>query len=176
MDTKVSARTRRNGGAMALVVLVAAAAPAVAADRTGVEALPERVEPNVRRGLMPDVSLKLRTGFAVALARARTKPQCAALFEGLGADPVALLGRVLYYPAALNRNNPACTNGVEAFTAVGTPITWVCDRFARLDTDKAALVLLHEALHFAGLPEQPHDPEAMTSSEINRMVADRCGH
>jgi hypothetical protein len=45
-----------------------------------------------------------------------------------------------------------------------------------LDTDKAALVLLHEALHFAGLTEQPHDPRAMTSSEINDMVKDRCGH
>jgi hypothetical protein len=161
---------------MALVLLVTAATPTVAADRTGVDVEPVRVEPNVRWGVMPDVALKLRTGFAVAVGRAKAVPQCAALFEDLGADPVELLGRALYYPAALNRNNPACRNGAQAFTRVGSPITWVCDRFARLDTDKAALVLLHEALHFAGLPEQPHDPQAMTSSEINDLVKDRCGH
>ncbi len=176
MEHRVGARAKLGGGAAALALLVVAANPAAGADRTGVEALPERVEPNVRWGVMPDVALKLRTGFAVAVRRSRAIPQCAALFEELGADPVELLGRSLYYPAALNGDNPACTNGVMAFTAVGTPITWVCDRFGKLSTEKAALVLLHEALHFAGLPEQPHDPGAMSSSEINDMVKDRCGH
>ena len=161
---------------MALVLLVGAATPAVAADRTANEMLPERIEPNVRWGVMPDVALKIRTGFAVAVSRATNVGACAALFRDLGADPVELLGRSLYYPAASNGDNPACANGMMAFTSVGTPVTWVCDRFRRLSTEKAALALLHEALHFAGLPEQPHDPNAMTSSEINDMVKDRCGH
>jgi hypothetical protein len=177
MEQKGDAKVKLSGGAaVALALLVAATAPAVAADRTGMDVEPPRVEPNVRWGVMPDVALKIRTGFAVAVGRARSMSDCAALFEDLGADPVELLGRALYYPAALNRQNPSCRNGVQAFTAVGSPITWVCDRFARLQADEAALVLLHEALHFAGLPEQPHVPEAMTSSEINDMVKDRCGH
>jgi hypothetical protein len=176
MDTRVDARAKRSGGVAMLALLVAAATPVVGANRETVETLSVGVEPNVRWGVMPDVGLKIRTGFAVAVGRAREIPECAALFSEFGADPVELLGRALYYPAALNRNNLACRNGAQAFTPVGSPITWVCDRFARLDTDKAALVLLHEALHFAGLTEQPHDPRAMTSSEINDMVKDRCGH
>ena len=161
---------------MALVLLVTAATATVAADRTGVDVKPERIEPNVRWGVMPDVALKIRTGFAVAVSRATNGGACTALFHDLGADPVELLGRSLYYPAASNGDNPACANGMMAFTSVGTPVTWVCDRFRRLSTEEAALALLHEALHFAGLPEQPHDPNAMTSSEINDMVKDRCGH
>lgn len=176
MEHRVGAKAKRSGGAAVLVLLVAAATPVVGADREKVMTLSAGVEPNIRWGVMPDVGLKIRTGFAVAVSRATNVGTCAALFSKLGADPVELLGRSLYYPAALNRNNPACRNGAQAFTPVGSPITWVCDRFARLDTDKAALVLLHEALHFAGLPEQPHDPGAMTSSEINDMVKDRCGH
>jgi len=176
MDAGVRARARRGGGAAALVLLIAGTATAVAADRSGLEAGSARVEPNVRWGAMPDLALKIRTGFAVAVPRATNVGACAALFRDLGADPVELLGRSLYYPAASNGDNPACANGMMAFTSVGTPVTWVCDRLRRLSTEKAALALLHEALHFAGLPEQPHDPNAMTSSEINDMVKDRCGH
>jgi hypothetical protein len=174
MDTRVESGTRRN--VAAAIALLAVVSPTLAADRTDVAVEATRIEPNVRRGVMPDVALKIRAGFTVAISRATSLPQCGALFRDLGADPVELLGRSLYYPAAVNRQNPSCKNGVQAFTPVGTPITWVCDRFGKLSTDKAALVLLHEALHFAGLPEQPHDPNAMTSSEINDMVKDRCGH
>lgn len=176
MEHRVGAKADRSRWAAAALLVAAAATPAAGADRTGAEALPVQVEPNVRWGVMPDVALKVRTGFAVAVRRSREIPQCAALFEELAADPVELLGRALYYPAAINRDNAACRNGAQAFTAVGSPVTWVCDRFARLHTEDAALVLIHEALHFAGMPEQPHDPRAMTSEEINDMVKDRCGH
>lgn len=174
MDTKVSARARRTGGATVLALLAAGATAAVAADRTGLEAGSPRVEPNVRWGVMPDVALKIQMGFALAVARAGSVTQCAALFRELDADPVKLLGRTFYYPAARNTGNRVCNRDMSAFTQVGSPVTWVCDGFARLSTEKAALVILHEALHTAGLPEQPQDPRAMTSGEINSLVMNRC--
>ena len=36
------------------------------------------------------------------------------------------------------------------------------------------LVLIHEALHRAGLDEWPHDRSAMTSLAINTMVGESC--
>jgi hypothetical protein len=38
----------------------------------------------------------------------------------------------------------------------------------------AARFALHEALHFAALPENPPDPSAMTAAEIQRMVEQSC--
>jgi hypothetical protein len=46
---------------------------------------------------------------------------------------------------------------------VGSPSTFVCRLFQRLGDERAAVVLIHEALHHAGLTEYPQDPEAMTS-------------
>jgi len=42
-------------------------------------------------------------------------------------------------------------------------------------TEQAAMVVIHEALHHAGLPERPHDKKAMTSGQINDMVREACG-
>jgi hypothetical protein len=37
------------------------------------------------------------------------------------------------------------------------------------------MVIVHEALHHAGLNEYPKDPDAMTSKQINGMVMKHCG-
>jgi len=37
------------------------------------------------------------------------------------------------------------------------------------------MVIIHEALHHAGLTEYPQDPNGMTSNQINGMVAEQCG-
>ena len=39
----------------------------------------------------------------------------------------------------------------------------------------AAAVLIHEALHYAGLSEQPRDPQGMHARDIDRMVKKACG-
>ena len=174
MDGKVGAR--RCGGAAAVVALFAiTAVRVVAADGTGAAGEPAAVEPRLGRGLTAEVARKVRLGFEEAVSRVRTVPQCAALFRDLGADPAELLGRSLYFPAELTWGNRACPDGVLASTQVGSPLTMVCKELGHASRKMAAVVLLHEALHYAGLREQPKDPSAMTASEINGLVMERCG-
>lgn len=175
MKSNVGASARRCGGTVALVLLSVAATPAVGVDPAGMNTAAVRTEPNLRRGFLPEVAVKIRFGYRLAITRARTIPTCAALFQELGSDPIELLGRSLYCPATLHGGGHLCANGALAFTPIGSPVTWVCDRFKDLSREEAAMVLLHEALHFAGLRERPPDPDAMTASEINGMVEDRCG-
>jgi hypothetical protein len=61
-----------------------------------------------------------------------------------------------------------------AFTRVGTSTTWICPVFDKLVSLDAALILIHEALHFAGLPELPGTPGALESSQIQEMVVANC--
>jgi len=56
----------------------------------------------------------------------------------------------------------------------GGPVR-VCRDFSRLSDSQAAMVIIHEALHHAGLTEYPQDPNGMTSNQINGMVAEQCG-
>ena len=68
-----------------------------------------------------------------------------------------------------------CSEGVAAYTSVGSPRTVLCPAFASLSTSGAARILIHEALHFAGLGEKPADPKAPESYEINQIVTASCG-
>ena len=58
---------------------------------------------------------------------------------------------------------------------VGQPVTFLCPTFAFLKRTEAATVLIHEALHYAGLPEQPSDPHALSPLAISSIVAGHCG-
>lgn len=58
---------------------------------------------------------------------------------------------------------------------VGSRRVTLCPEFATLSTTAAARILIHEALHSAGLGEWPAYPHALMSEEINRMVAGKCG-
>ena len=40
---------------------------------------------------------------------------------------------------------------------------------------RASPSLIHEALHYAGLPEQPSDPHALSPLAISSIVAGHCG-
>jgi len=62
-----------------------------------------------------------------------------------------------------------------AFTAVGSAVTRVCPWFERMDDGHAAMILLHEALHRAGLDEWPHDPDGLTPQGITDMVTEHYG-
>jgi hypothetical protein len=44
----------------------------------------------------------------------------------------------------------------------------------KLGRHYGAVVLLHEALHVAGLGQAPHHPHAQTPQEIDRMVRRSC--
>lgn len=118
---------------------------------------------------MPE-ALRRPRAVAVAMASAPCRQQ----FADLGADPASLLRGLFFYPAGSNSGNRSCRSRASAFTEVGSHVTWVCDNFALLSDRQAAMVILHEALHAAGLPEAPRVPDAPTSAEINAQVGALC--
>jgi hypothetical protein len=124
---------------------------------------------------MPEsVQEKLQTAYDIAVTRVREVPQCAGLFSSLDAAGSEALTRTLYYPANPHLEKKLC-RGASAFTRVGVSQTYVCRRYSSLNTDYAAMLLVHEALHHAGLTERPQDRRAMSSKEINEMVTEACG-
>ncbi len=133
--------------------------------------------PSVRDALRPAVLHSLAQAYPLAVRQVRSIASCRALFERLGADPVRVLMNSRYEAARPEHESPngPCQRGVAAVTAVGSPEVRLCRNFGSLPTTGATLILLHEALHYAGLGEWPSDPKAMTPHQINLMVRDSCG-
>jgi hypothetical protein len=117
---------------------------------------------------------KLRAAFNTALERVQEIPECGALFAELNADGVEMLTTALYTPTHPFDEQSLCQSAA-AFTWVGGVHTRLCRRFASLSEERAAMTLIHEALHHAGLTEEPMDPNGMTAREIDGMVSDACG-
>jgi hypothetical protein len=127
-------------------------------------------------GTLPErVERQLTAGYRIALQRVAEVEPCRDLFADLGADGVEMLRTTIYVRPRYEFELRACERGAVAFTFVGAPQTRLCDGFGRLADGNAAKLLIHEALHHAGLGEQPHDPDGPTPDQINRMVARSCG-
>jgi hypothetical protein len=75
----------------------------------------------------------------------------------------------LYFPASLPIETSICRRSLAQSYVGGAP-TWVCRRVWSLSDEHVALVVIHEALHHAGLTEKPQDRNAMSSGEINTLV------
>jgi hypothetical protein len=118
---------------------------------------------------------RLETGFPLALERLRREPGCGQLFGDLDAEGPVVLATSIYLMPDPAQTERMCDRGVIAITRIGQPATYLCPGFARLGGEQAAIALLHEGLHYAGLPERPPDPQALSSSEINLVVRSRCG-
>jgi hypothetical protein len=126
-------------------------------------------------GLDERASRKLQFAYSEALRRVSERENCRALFADLGADGIEMLSTTVYRPAATGKQLQICrSTDAPAFTVTGQPNTRVCKSFARLSKHQATMVLIHEALHYAGLGEWPVDPDGMTPWEINRMVLRAC--
>jgi len=126
-------------------------------------------------GDMPDeMKVRLEAGFDLAVEKIHEVPTCSDLFETFGADPLKTLQTGLYFPINSHRKQKAVCGRAVAYTNVGAAPTFLCREFARLSTERAAMYVIHEALHHAGLTEKPHDQSAMTSREINTMVTTAC--
>jgi hypothetical protein len=143
-------------------------------------AVPSRTDewrPRVINSFGRGLRRKLDGAFLVAALRLRDRAACRALFAGLEADGLARLGATRYRAADAAGSERVCrrAGGVAAFTAIGNPVTTICPGFDHLDVKQAAVIVVHEALHFAGLPESPATRGAMNSTEINELVAERCG-
>jgi hypothetical protein len=125
--------------------------------------------------LPPGVRGKLERGWFVAHRHLEEHASCRALFTDLGADGYERLHHTIYLGRPRGSDRRSCPRRVAAHTSLHRPYTQLCPDFARLSDNWAGIVLLHEALHFAGLPESPAVPGALTSSDINQLVIDRCG-
>lgn len=106
--------------------------------------------------------------------RLESLPSCRGLFTALGHDPEETLGSQYLLSATLLQEREHCRGENAAFTRPGSPVIHFCRTFVRLPEEQAAVILIHEALHTAGLPEWPANPYAMASAEINDLVASSC--
>ena len=125
--------------------------------------------------LCPTVRAGLVRAHALALDRVRSLSSCRAMFASLGADGETCLAGTVYLAAKGHAEDRLCRSNVMAFTVVGSAVTRVCPWFAKMDDEHAAMILLHEALHRAGLDEWPHDPDGLTPQGITDMVTAACG-
>ncbi|MEW6335896.1 MAG: hypothetical protein ACOY3Y_20090 [Acidobacteriota bacterium] len=131
--------------------------------------------PRVSGRLPVELKRGLEGGWALALDRLEHRPECRGLFHALGADGARTMRASIYYrPASTYLPEGSC-RGTAALIRVGSPATVLCPGFGRLNPSAAAAVLIHEALHHAGLEECPPTPGALTSPEITRLVLERCG-
>jgi len=163
--------------------VVAPAVAAVAVSGSLENAVP--VEPWIHHKMEPGVRARLEAGFDLAVERVREIEACADLFTRLGADGIDMLKTGLYLPVHSYRHeivvcgrNPSTNSWgakILAYTKVGGSPTWICRHFSRVSTETAAIAVIHEALHHAGMKERPHDRMAMSSIEITEMVTSACG-
>ncbi len=119
---------------------------------------------------------QLKWAMALAVQRLRERPACRQLFAALGADGLARLAATFYTAPISTAELRTCRRKASAMTSVGCPRTIICSpSFGQLTRRRAAVTLLHEALHHAGLSEYPHEPGALRSAEINHLVKVSCG-
>jgi hypothetical protein len=129
----------------------------------------------IGRGMRPDDSFTLKLAVRGAAKRLEKVDACSALFDGLRIDGLQALARSRYETPQSQWEQRQCASGIAAYTVVGSNRVVVCRHFQRLDRRVQSAVLIHEALHTAGLSEAPLDPDAMTAVEIESMVEEACG-
>ena len=130
--------------------------------------------PLLHPGLSDRVASRLGSAIPVAQQHLRDNPPCQALFASLGADGVAKLDSSSYYPAGVKEERKYCRGSRVALARVGSPAVRLCRSFGRLSDQRAAIILIHEALHFAGQTEYPADSRAPDGTSITRMVMESC--
>jgi len=140
----------------------------------GVQSLAARrpaPQPHMDYSVQPTLRFKLDEAYQVAVEALRRQPSCDALFGAFSVRGEEILAQTVYLGGG---EIGACLQSVPAFTCVGCRRTVLCPLFSRLSSAGGATILLHEALHFAGLKERPGYPGAMSSAEITTMVTASC--
>lgn len=122
--------------------------------------------------LRPEQLSKLRRAQPIAREALENRAGCSRLFADLHRkNGLAVLDLTTYRDWSDNSN---CT-GVPAFTIPNWLTVFLCRDFEDLPEHTAAAVLIHEALHSAGLLEKPQFEQAtMTSSQIQDLVEAAC--
>lgn len=116
------------------------------------------------------VRIKVLSGLDLAVTRVLESHRCHEPFTRLNADGVILLLEALYYPAKPFKEMSICRRAV-AYTKMDGVQTWLCRDFSDLSDEQAAMTLIHEALHHAGLGEGHGE---LTSADITLMVKREC--
>jgi len=153
---------------------VLAPAESLAMYATAGPVVQDPVEPWIHHSMPGCMREKILVSFQIAVERVREVPECRDLFTKLGTDGVEMLANTLYFPASPFHQTSRCRHAF-ALTEVGAPTTWVCRKVTAHCEERVAVALLHEALHHAGLNEDPCNRKAKCSGAINTMVARSCG-
>jgi hypothetical protein len=118
--------------------------------------------------------MTIRATHKAALKRLARNETCRALFEPLSRDGVEVLASNVYRSARSASEIDSCRLGIAATTVVGSRRILICERFYSLSPRRRTAILIHEAMHTAGLDEAPRDPEALASREITELVRQAC--
>jgi hypothetical protein len=124
--------------------------------------------------LTPTELQLLNQAKSTASNRLSTVTSCEQMFDALGANGAGVISATTYRDGA---SSSKCTSrpGAAAVTDVGGYTVFLCGTsFTRLSSNGAATIVIHEALHSAGMSENPPDPSAKTSAEISAMVQANC--
>jgi len=159
--------------------LFAVSAHADKASRTERHDGPEESRPTLRRpqiGSEMSVTdqFALKAAYKGAIKRLARDESCRALFDELYLDARHAMALGHYQPAQSAAEKARCAPGVAAATGVGRTRIVLCQHFNTLPRRTKTAILIHEALHTAGLDEAPHDPAGRTSREITEMVEEAC--
>jgi hypothetical protein len=130
--------------------------------------------PRIGKSMAVDDSFALKFAYRGAIKKLEQNESCRALFDGLLLDGLEALKRTQYRAVQSTEERAPCVGGVAAYTAVGASRVMICSHFHTLDRPTKTAVLIHEALHNAGLSEAPVDPDAPTAAEIEEMVEEAC--
>jgi hypothetical protein len=131
------------------------------------------IHPRMNDGLRA----RVKVAFEIAVKRAKEVEACAALFTEFEAEATETLGDALYWPVLSYRDvKELCGGRNLAFTRVGTRLTFICPDFERVSDQRAAQIIIHEALHNVGLKERPQYAGVGVKSpaQIDSMVAKAC--
>jgi hypothetical protein len=131
----------------------------------------QKRRPTLGGALPASVKFRLESAYSLAFRKLAEEAACRALFHELGAAGEEVLSRARY---ADGGGSLACAGETRAVTCVGCLQVRLCPAFAGLEVSAAALIVLHEGLHVAGLAESPAYLNAPNARQINDMVAQGC--
>lgn len=134
--------------------------------------LPAQTDPN-NTPLSADQQQRVDEGKALADDRLCNLPACAQLFAQFDKDGRNIIGSTTYLNG---RPTTTCQEHLDwgMWTNVNSNTVYLCNAFDTASEGGSATLLIHEALHSAGLNEYPGDPNGMTSAQINDMVQAAC--
>lgn len=152
----------------------ATSAPADAGKRRVKKAKLDIPRARVRMDISTDDALTVRVAYRMAFQRVLEVPACGALFAELDLDGPTALSSTSYSSSRTGPERALCDRGFLAVARKGGTEIRLCSKLRTLAHEGVAAILIHEALHTAGLGEYPVHPEAPTSREITLAVLRAC--